>query len=101
MHRASPSSARSWCAQPAEGDFTPLLYCRFVTALDFCIVRIDEAGTVPNMREAKRGDRDASRAARLGNRANRPPPLVLGWRARGACGRVQVSNVRGPVVGGR
>src|SRR4051794_8824269 len=39
--------------------------------------------------------------ARLVNRANRLPPLVLGWRARGACGRVQVSNVRGPVVGGR
>jgi len=34
--------------------------------LDFCIVRIDEAGTVPNTREAKRGDRDASRAALLG-----------------------------------
>jgi hypothetical protein len=34
--------------------------------LDFCIVRIDEAETVPNTREAKRSDRDASKAALLG-----------------------------------
>ena len=53
------------CAQPAEGDFTRLLYCRFVTAWDFCIVRIDETETVPNKRETKRGAVDASGASLL------------------------------------
>src|SRR3954451_6827518 len=45
------------CVQPTEGDSTRLLYCRFVTALDFCIVRVDAPGTVPNTREAKRRSR--------------------------------------------
>ena len=53
------------CAQPAEGDFTRLLYCRFVTAFDFCIVRIEETETVPNMRETKQSTDDASGASLL------------------------------------